>query len=467
MDRRKFLKYAGCGAMSSATMMSSILNLRAMNAASIAHSAVYGANDYKAIVCLSLNGGNDSYNMLIPTDTDEYNDYAVVRSNLAIERQEILPLSGNTGGRTFGLHPSLTNLKALYDQGDAAFIANVGTLVEPVSVDEFWLEQKRTPLGLLSHNDQLQQWQTGITHDRAGLGWGGRMADLINDIQPPYNLSDKISMNISLAGTNVWQSGVNSGLYSISPEDGPVGFIGYDEYPFLQRAVDNLIDQNYEDVFKKTYIQGLRNSRDAFVPFTAAYNNVSVNTSFNESQGLSRSLYQVAKSIGARHELGFRRQSYFVDIGGFDTHDELLGSHATLFDEIDSAIGSFMEALDELGERENVIVFAISDFARTLGSNGNGTDHAWGGNIFTIGGPVNGGQIYGQYPQTLDFNENPNDLGGGIILPTTAVDEYFAEIAMWFGVPKRDLSIILPNISNFYDVGSSNEVNPLGFLTLS
>lgn len=465
IHRRDFVKYMGCGAMGSATMLSSVLNLRALNAAAITDSSVAMADDYKALVCLVMDGGNDSYNMLIPTSSQEYQTYARVRSTLALSRNNILNLNGTTAGRSFALHPSLKNLQTLYNQGQAAFIANIGTLIEPLTVDQFLNQQKKAPLGLLSHSDQLQQWQTGIPHDRSATGWGGRIADLINDTQPPYNSNSKISMNISLSGTNTFQTGVNTSQYSINPQDGPVGFIGYDDFPILQRAVDNLLEQNYTDIFKKTYMQGLRKSRDSFRDFTAALNGVRLNTTFPRTK-IGYSFYQIARSIAARDILGFKRQTFFINVGGWDHHDELLINQAELLKEVDDAIMSFQMAMAELNTVNNVTTFAISDFARTLGSNGNGTDHAWGGHVFAVGGSVKGQKIYGQYPQTLDYAANQYDLGTGIVMPTTSADLYFAELALWFGVSKSNLELIFPNLRNFYDYRIDSNQNPLNLLTM-
>ncbi len=451
--------------MTSTTMLSSILNLRALSAAALQDSAVVTSGDYKALVCLSLNGGNDSFNMLIPTSADEYSAYQRVRSELALSRESLSDLNGSTGGRTFALHPALTNMRQLYADNKVAFVANIGTLVEPMTPDDFFLESKRMPLGLLSHSDQQQQWQTGIPHERSSVGWGGRMAELINDVTPPYNTNQIIPMNISLDGNNIFQNGSSTVSYTVNPENGPVGIIGYDDNPFLQNAVEDLLSQNYTDVFKKTYLKTLDNSLDAYVDYSSAVGDVDLGVSFPRSN-IGRSLEQVAKAIAVRETLGFKRQTFFVSQGGFDNHDELLVSHENNMSRIDSALYSFNQAMESLGLGDNVVTFTISDFARTLGSNGNGTDHAWGGNIFAMGGPVQGGTIYGEYPETLDFAENTVDLGGGILVPTTSADVYFAELAQWFGVSKSNLEDIFPNLINFYDYRTAGDSNPLGFLNV-
>ena len=471
INRRKFLKYSGCGAMTSTTMLSSILNLRALSAAALTDSTVQQADDYKALVCLSLHGGNDSFNMLVPTSGDEYETYRQVRSNLALERSDLLDLDGAINGRTFALHPALTNLRQLYSDQQLAFIANIGTLVQPTTVDDFFSQSKSLPLGLLSHSDQQQQWQTAIPHERSAIGWGGRMTELLNDANPPYNTNQLIPMNISLDGINTFQTGRETVSYSISPSEGAIGIQGYDDNPFLQDAVEDLLSQTYTDVFKKTYLKTLNNSLDAYVEYSRAVNDIELNVSFppvgNGNGSVGGAFEQVAKAIAAHETLGFKRQTFFISLGGFDNHDELLNNHDNNLSVMDRALGSFQRAMDSLGLTDQVVTFVISDFARTMGSNGNGTDHAWGGNVFALGGPVNGGTIYGNYPETLSPTENMVDLGGGILVPTTSADVYFAELAHWFGVSLSNLEDIFPNLINFYDYRNTASTNPLGFLTMS
>ena len=193
--------------------------------------------------------------------------------------------------------------------------------------------------------------------------------------------------------------------------------------------------------------------------FNAAVENTMVTTPFSNDQ-LSQRMRMIAQTIAARNDLGVKRQIFFVDIGGFDNHDELINAHAGLMGRVDDALTSFYAATEELGVSDCVTTFTISDFARTLTSNGNGTDHAWGGNAIVMGGAVKGKNMYGNYP-VLSLG-NDIEIGGGILIPTTSADEYFAELALWFGISANDLSQILPNIGNFYDVASSD--TPLGFM---
>ena len=464
MNRRKFIKYAGCGAMTSTTMLSSLINLRAMSSAAIATGA--GTSDYKALVCLSLQGGNDSYNMLIPTTPDEFSTYREVRSNVALERSALQDLSGTVDGRTFALHPNLPNLRRFYDEQRLAFIANVGTLIEPITVNDFFTRAKRLPLGLLSHSDQLQQWQTAIPHERSAQGWGTRMTELINDMNPGLNTNQLIPMNISLDGNNIFQSGQNSSPFSINPFRGAIGIQGFDESPILASAVRDMLSQNYADVYKDTYLGTLNQSLEINEAYSTAIENVNLGVTFPNTN-IGASFEQVAKTIAVHETLGFRRQTFYIRQGGYDTHDNFSVRHDLNMQDLDLALASFQLAMDQLGCDEQVLSFVISDFARTLRSNGSGTDHAWGGNVFALGGPVRGGQVYGDYPVTLDFRDNTVDLGGGVLVPTTSADVYFAEIAQWFGVSQSNLGDIFPNLINFYDFRNDSNNSPLGFLTLS
>jgi len=441
--------------MGSTTLFSTLFNLRTMNAAAIANSAVFGG-DFKALVCIFLDGGNDSYNMLIPKqNNEEYNTYAETRSNVAIPQEDILDLNGSD----YGLHPSLTDLQTLYDDGKLSFITNIGTLIEPTDIDGYYNETSELPLGLYSHGDQFQQWQTSVPHERTAIGWGGKVADLVQDM----NTDDTISMNISLAGSNIFLRGNNVTEYTLDGYSGANTIDTYgDEWEYAQAlttGVDSFVEAEYQNLFKKTYIDILKVSRDSNQLFQDALDNVTLNTVF-EDDDLSFKLEMTARSIAAREDLGQTRQIYFVDFGGFDLHDAVLADHADRMTAVNDALSSFYEALVELNVADCVTTFGVSEFARTLTSNGNGTDHGWGGNVFIMGDAVNGGQIYGNYPN-LALGSNL-DVGGGVLIPTTSCDEYFAELAMWFGIEASELSTIFPNIGNFYDVTSG--VNPIGFL---
>jgi uncharacterized protein (DUF1501 family) len=416
--------------------------------------------DYKALVCILLSGGNDSYNMLIPKGNSEYNQYAAVRSNQAIPQNDILGLSPISSiGKELGIHPALGGLQSLFNDGNLAFMSNVGTLIEPTTKGGIQGQTAKLPLGLLSHSDQVMHWQTAIPQDRTDVGWGGRMADIIKSL----NDNNDVSMNISLGGNNIFQRGNEITEYAIN-NTGGVAIQGWNNpEPFLNmmtQDINSMLNKEYQDIFKDSYRGVLKRSIDSNEIFNAAIEGVEpFNTEFTQNQ-FSQNLRMIAQSIAARESLGFQRQIFFVQLGGFDNHDELLNNHNNLMTVLDAGLTEFYNALEELNLTDCVTSYTISDFARTLTSNGNGTDHAWGGNTIVMGGAVKGKEIYGEYPDLALGNEL--DIGGGVLIPSMSADSYFAELALWFGISPNDLSLILPNIGNFYDTGSGQA--PIGYL---
>lgn len=463
ISRRKFIGDS-CAALGYTTLFSSLINLKAMAASAMDNSSLITlGGDYKALVCVLLGGGNDSFNMLIPKGDNEYNEYATTRSNLAIPQNDILQINPNTSdGRVFGLHPTMPDMQQLFESGNLAFLSNVGTLVEPSSKTDILNGIVKTPLGLFSHADQQQQWQTGRPHERTNTGWGGRIADLVQSM----NSNQNISMNISLRGSNIFQRGDQIIPYAIS-NDGSIGINGYGgsgQFNQLKTAALNtMLERDYQDIFKNAYKNTIKTSNDANLEFQTAVDGISdFSTLLPEYNDLAAQLNMVAKTIASRDTLGFSRQIFFVQIGGWDHHDELLVNHSNKLTEVNDALKYFNDVMTELNVNDCVTTFSVSDFARTLTSNGNGTDHAWGGNAFMMGGAVNGKNIYGDYP-TLALNSDLN-INDSVIIPTTAADSYMAELALWFGVPASELPTIFPNISNFYDTASGTQ--PIGFMNM-
>ena len=459
-SRRKFIGQS-CATVGYATLFSSLVNFKAFAAAALDNSSIL-EGDYKALVFVMLSGGNDSYNMLIPRGTTEYNEYATTRSNIAIPQNEILPINPiTTDGRQFGLHPELTDLQQLFESNKLAFLSNVGTLVEPTTNTQFQNGTVQTPLGLFSHADQQQQWHSGRPHERTNIGWGGRIADLIQSM----NSNPNISMNISLHGTNVFQYGQSVIPYVIN-EEGSIGIRDYGEFDAFNilrtNALNSMMDRDYQDVFKDTYINTIKTSNEASAEFQTAIDAVAdFTTPFPDtSYSLVEQLRMVAKTIAARETLGFERQIFFVEATGWDHHNELLISHADLLNNLNESLHYFNNVMEELNISDNVTSFSISDFGRTLTSNGNGTDHAWGGNAIIMGGAVNGKDMYGNYP-SLNLNSDLNIYERGVLIPTTPTDIYFAELAQWFGVSNTDIDMIFPNLANFHDINSGA---PIGFM---
>ena len=462
-SRRSFLGTASCAAVGSTTFFSTLLNLQAMSAASWSNASYLNLQeDYRALVCIMLGGGNDSFNMIVPTNNSDYNDYANTRSNLALSKNSLLQLNANNyNEKTLGLHPSMQEAKVLFDQGKLAIINNVGTLVEPTTKSQYFNGGK-LPFGLFSHSDQDQQWQTSVPQTKSPTGWAGRLADLVESA----NNTGDVSMNISLAGKNIFQLGENAAEYSILPTgSGSIGITGYGgntSYNQIRtQAVKSLMEKQYQDIFKQTYADVITASQNTHELFSSAVGNSTINTPFSNNQ-LSNSLKMIARTIKVRQALGVKRQTFFVRFDGWDHHDEVLNNQANMLSIVSKGLSEFQAALAELNLEQNVTTFTISDFARTLTSNGNGTDHAWGGNVLVMGGSVNGKDIYGSYP-TLRLDSDL-EVGGGVLIPQISTDEYFAELALWYGVSKGELVNLFPNLGNFYNPMSTTP--PIGFMQI-
>ncbi len=456
--RRGFLGQANCALISALPIMNTLLNLRLAGSA----AAQETPGDYKALVCLFLSGGNDSFNMLAPRGV-AWQEYADVRQSIALPESQLLPIHPTADpGRPLGLHPALTGLRDLFESGDLAFVANVGTLVENVTKNQYNAGQN-LPLGLFSHSDQIEQWQTSIPDNRSGIGWGGRMADLLKSM----NAENRFSMNISLDGSNIWQAGNTIAEYAIR-DTGADSMTGYNSaYLAGQRlqqirsaALDSQMALEYQNIFQKSFAKSKKDATAAYEAFTAA-TGVSLPESVTWPQTrLADQLKMVARTIAGRGSLGQRRNTFFINYGGFDHHSGLLASQGAMLPVIDGAVKAFYETLVALGAENEVVLYSASDFGRTLTSNSQGSDHAWGGNQFVLGGRVKGKRIYGEYPDL--YQDSPLDVGRGRLIPTTSVDEFFAEMALWLGVPQSSLPMVLPNISRFHS--STATTPPVGFL---
>ncbi len=471
MNRRQFLGSASCAAVGSASLFSTLMNLRMTNTAAaqqlpispLSANALAGGSDYKALVCIFLAGGNDSFNMLVPRSSAEYSEYAAIRADLALPQGDLIPLNAlDTDGRSYGLHPAMPEVAQLFNAGQLAFVANVGTLVEPTTLAGIESGLAKLPLGLYSHSDQIMHWQTSVPDKRTGFGWGGRTADLLKSL----NDSDVISMNISLAGTNLFQTGTTLTEYSVVPwGNGAVQIHGHDDiwwsrHVLQNAAIESMLDLAYQNLFDQTFANSTRAAIDGAALFADAIEDVPpFATQFSDNY-FSESLAMVAKTIAARSALGYRRQTFFVMLGGWDHHDEVLDNQMAMLSLVSQGLKEFQDALTELGVQNDVTTFTASDFGRTLTSNGQGSDHAWGGNHIVMGGSVKGSRIYGDFPAL--YENNPLDTGRGRLIPTTSCDEYFAEMALWFGVAPGDLAAVFPNIGRFYS--TSSDEPPLGFL---
>ena len=485
ISRRRFLKQASCAALGSTGVLSTLFNLRMANIASAQTSI---DNDYKALVCLFLAGGNDSYNMLVPTEASEYANYQAVRGSVALPTtgdDALLPINAlDTNGRSFAIHPAMPELQALFNSGNVAFVSNVGTLVEPTTMAQFKSGSVSLPRALFSHNDQITQWQTVMPQIASPTGWTGRIADVLTDPAQPQS----ISMNISLAGNNIMQVGATTTHYSIS-SDGAVSLDGkhanansdrFFRYSLVAGAdeddVTSLIGQSYQNLFERTYLEQIKQTVEMDRLFADSYATaagLADYSAFDPYLGdadvgddeLMQELQSVAQMIAARDLLGAKRQVFMIVVGGWDHHDELLGTQHVLLGYLSRAMKAFWDTLGNMGMQDNVLTFTSSDFGRTLRTNGRGTDHAWGGNHMIMGGaPLNGQRVHGTYPEPSDYALAQGlDVGSnGRMLPTTSVDQYVAEMALWLGVDYGNLEAVLPNITNFYTPGSTDL--PIGYI---
>ncbi|MBK8038469.1 MAG: DUF1501 domain-containing protein [Verrucomicrobiaceae bacterium] len=469
-DRRQFLGHASCAAVSSVPVLNTLLNLSFAEKISAVTSPANG--EYRALVCLFLSGGNDSFNMLVPREASAYAQYQATRSNLALAPGSLIDIHP-TGQPDFAVHSGMPEVASLFEAGNAAFVANVGTLIEPVqNRTQVNTLAKLLPLGLYSHSDQIEQWQTSLPHQRSGIGWAGRTADLLQGL----NANQKVPMNISLDGSNVWQTGDDVAEYAITTS----GAVALQNYKFgwqqydtgsqaFSQGVDSQLALQYSNVLMQTFNTRKKAAMDAYDAFTTATSAALPGGVTFPSSYIGSRLQMIAKAIqGHAHaSLGAVRQTFFINWGGWDHHSGVLGYQSQMLPQVSAAIGAFFSALTAMGMQNNVTLFTASDFGRTLTSNGQGSDHAWGGNQLVVGGRVNGRKIYGQYP-SLALNpqsgpeQNPLDLGSGRLIPTTSCDQFFAELALWLGVSPTDLPLVLPNLGNFYSPGSSSP--PIGFM---
>ena len=434
--RRTFIRQAACAALGASGLVGTIWDLRKLNAATYPV-----AGDYKALVCVFLYGGNDGNNVIIPHDAAGYAAYAAARSVLAIPQPSLLPLILPDGdGRDFGFHPKLPGLQSLFNQGKLALVANVGTLVGPITKSEYLSGSAAVPPELFSHSDQSVQWQTSAPNE-VRIGWGGRTADLLSSM----NGNATVSLTISVAGTNVFEVGNAVIPFQVSPTGGfgLAGFNGTANANVRLQAFKELLAQPHQNLLEKAYADTVTRS--------IADNEIlraipPINTTFPNTD-LGRQLKMVARFIGGRTNLGMQRQIFFCAVSGYDTHGPQLTAQSGLLTELSQAFSAFYSATVELGVDQQVTTFTASDFGRTFRSNGYGSDHGWGNHQFVLGGAVRGGRLYGTFP-TLAV-DGPDDTGQGRWIPTTSVEEFSATMASWFGVADSDLPTVFPNIGRF------------------
>jgi len=452
-SRRAFLRRAA--ALSAAGLASRLDFINVIGAAN-----AQAAGDYKALVCVFMFGGNDGNNMVIPLDSAGYAQYAAARpaaSGIQLAQGSLLPIQPVNTGSPLGLHPALTQVQALFQQNKAAVLANVGTLLAPTSQAQYAAGQR--PLSLYSHSDQQAQWQSSISSTAAGTGWGGRLADSV----ATYNAGTGFPVVTSLDGTVLFTTGSTSVPLTI-PVTGSFTLAGYNGTAAANARLAALQQLQAADL-ANTFAAGANAIGRQALQLSATVNPILANANStiaplfaSLNTNTSKQLFQVAKLIEARAMTGAKRQIFFVQLGSFDTHNDQVNRQQNLFAELDPALKAFHDATVALGVGSQVTTFTLSDFGRTLQpASGGGTDHAWGSHHFIIGDAVKGGTLYGQFPQLVLAGPNDAEKEGRWI-PTTAVDQYGATLARWFGVAPAQLQAVFPNLSKF-------AASDLGFMT--
>ena len=464
----------------------------ALNLASMGEAAAFGAADgtYKALVCVFMYGGNDYGNTLIPYDDVSYNKYSNIRGGgggqtaggIALAKADLAATlldstAGLPAGRQYAFHPSMTGLKGLFNSGQAAVQLNVGPLVVPLTKAQYEAKDRTTfplPPKLFSHNDQQSVWQSS-SPEGSTIGFGGNMGDLAM-----ASNTNSLFTCISVTGNAVFLAGDSALAYQVSSNGAvKINSAANDVYgsSAVKGAISQLIQQTRAHVLENEYNNitrravgaegsitsaiGARNAADAraeFAPFADLANN-----------SLASQMKMVARLIAARNNLGAKRQVFFVSIGGFDLHDNLLTGHTTNMKRVSDAMSAFYQTTANLGVASDVTAFTASDFGRTLTSNGDGSDHGWGSHHWVVGGAVKGKAFYGTAPPvSVGSTTAPDDqwhVGQGRLLPSTSVDQYAATLAKWFGVSEQEMPNVLRNINRFGVAGGRPDYPiDLGFL---
>jgi uncharacterized protein (DUF1501 family) len=467
-SRREFLWKGACAALTATGIASTIWDLRGIRAAAADQIAANDSSltaDYKAMVCIFLFGGNDGNNMIVPTDAATYNAYNTARGAIAI------PMPGQTGGlvtlnytdpqHTYGLHPGLAPIATLFNAGKAAVLCNVGTLLAPLTQQQYKNKTVAVPPQLFSHSDQQLEWQTAVEDQAPKTGWGGRCADLLYSL----NSNNSVSMNISLAGANTYEVGDVIHEYNVSTSGAvSLNLPSSGQGPAQLQALKDLIAMNhtnlYESAFADKMDTALTNAstlNDAIAPtgtgfsFTTAFPNTSLGNQLKMIARLIQASGNTTVPSGAHATLGHNRQIFFASVGGYDLHATeggTSGAHANLFTDLANCMKAFYDATVQMGVASNVVQFTASDFSRTFPANGDaGTDHGWGNHQIIVGGGVVGNKLYGTFP-TLAVN-GPDDTSTGRWIPTTSVEQYSATLAKWFGVSPANMTQVFPYLGRF------------------
>jgi uncharacterized protein (DUF1501 family) len=461
-SRRQFLRTASMAGMAGISASPFIIGLNSM--AAMAQNS--GASDYKALVCVFLQGGNDGHGTVIATDSDSFAQFTQARSGapgLAYPLNALLPITLKTpqSGRTFALNPALAGVQNLFNAGRAAIVANSGTLIAPATKTQVNANSVPLPASLFSHFDQSAAWQAIASNGGSAehVGWGGSVADVIESM----NLnSNSMFTCISTAGIALFLSGQTSFQLNVTSA-GPIPIYGLANPPFGSPTASNplssILSADETNLFAKEYGVVVNRSIAAQATLASAMlpagpggipnppQFLNPQTKMLADNPLATSLQTVARIISGSGSLGVTRQIFYVQLGSFDTHNNQAIQHAQLLTQLGEAFEYFDGLMVAAGMGNQVTTFTASDFGRTLTCNSNGTDHGWGSHHFVVGGAVQGQDMYGQYP-VIGVNQ-ANDVGAGRLIPTTAVDQYAGTLARWFGLSDGQVRQVFPNFGNF------------------
>lgn len=525
ISRRSFLRRSAPVALGASAMSNCFRDLYLINSAMAADTT-----GYKALVCVFLAGGNDSNNLIIPTIPAEYASYASIRTPVlaipnAVDGNNATALALNklnADGHDYALNPAMFELAQMFNQtpgyndlGKVAAVLNSGPLVFPMTKAQYIANSIKKPPQLFSHADQVTHWQTSLPDQPISSGWGGRIADLVHDANPKNGDLDVLSTCITISGTNTFQVGSNVQQYSVGT-GGVVSLANPSSPSTASAARDAALkgilsdDKGHVNPFTSNYAKALDNTLAAGAGLSAAlassqmasyyttvanwsktataHQVVTPNGGSTFTSGLMQQLKMVAQIIeagartaGVSNGLGMKRQVFFVQVGGYDTHtgqtnaasatptaaNVIIGSQANLLAEVSQCLWSFMKAIKQIGITQSkadfvnsVTCFTASDFGRTFPCNGLGSDHGWGSHHLVVGGAVNGQKTFGTFP-TLAVG-GPDDTSTGRWIPTTSVDQYAATLAKWFGVGAGEIATVFPNLTRF---SGSHAGGYLGFMS--
>lgn len=453
-----------CRALSMTAMATQMRHFGLMNVIAqekMAADESSAVEPYKALVCIFLSGGNDSNNIVIPNYTEGYNQYAAARQaqGLAIPQASLLPITPpSMGGQVYGLHPALTDLQTLWNQGKMSVVCNVGSLVQPMTRAQYQAGSVPRPYQLFSHSDQVEQFRTAVSSSKSLTGWGGRVADRTVGL----NVGAAIPMVTSIAGATIFNVGASTAPLIVAPSPTPLnqvlaldGFGTAADETARRTAMNNIRTQD----LSYTMIQNASIFTQQAINVSQQLSQDPVLTVTFPNTTLGNQLRQIAKLLKFKTQLNMSRQIFYVQLGGFDSHSGQLSAQTNLWTQVSQAIKAFYDETVAQGIASQVTTFTMSDFNRTFNpasSGANvGSDHAWAGHHFVVGGSVLGGDFYGRptsngtfFPTLVNGTGDDAETRGRFI-PSVAIEQYAGTLARWYGLTDPDIPLVFPNIGNF------------------